>query len=366
MTTRIQLKRGQTSEWAGGMLQEGEPGLDLTTGTLKIGGTNGTSWNSSFVVGSGGSFGGTLGGSTGPTGSVISHTGPTGPAGSAINYTGPTGPAGNGTAYTGPTGSGLTGPTGPAGPAGNGTAYTGPTGLMGPTGSGITGATGPAGPAGNGTAYTGPTGLMGPTGSGITGATGPAGNGTAYTGPTGLMGPTGSGLTGPTGPAGNGTAYTGPTGPGVPTGGVTGYVLTKRTGTDYDTIWSAPSGGGGSYGLLKVPAAAGSFNFLNAIYSGSSAFTYTSSSQTSDGSTFYLNIANPVLPFIFVNAYIFVGTGYFNVQRMFGSYAGTALISVVPNAALTRLTFNYLTKTNLPYTTNDTSGYALYLYVMVL
>ena len=37
----------------------------------------------------------------------------------------------------------------------------------------------------------------------------------------------------------------GPAGPGVPAGGTAGQVLTKDTGTDYDTSWTDPASGGG-------------------------------------------------------------------------------------------------------------------------
>ena len=41
--------------------------------------------------------------------------------------------------------------------------------------------------------------------------------------------------------AGGGSAGPpGPAGPGVPAGGTTNQVLTKKTGTDYDTQWSDP------------------------------------------------------------------------------------------------------------------------------
>lgn len=87
-------------------------------------------------------------------------------------------------------------------------------------------------------------GLPGPQGeTGATGATGP-------TGPTGATGATGA--TGPTGPTGatGATGATGPAGPGVPVGGTTGQVLTKDTGTDYDTSWQDASGGPG--GTIEV------------------------------------------------------------------------------------------------------------------
>ena len=102
-----------------------------------------------------------------------------------------------------------------------------------PGASGQTGVTGPRGPTGP-SGQTGQTGLRGPTGS--TGFTG-------ETGPTGTRGPTGSpGVTGETGPSWS----QGPTGPGVPAGGTAGYVLTKATSNDFDTVWSPSSGGGGN------------------------------------------------------------------------------------------------------------------------
>ena len=108
-------------------------------------------------------------------------------------------------------------------------------GERGPQGPiGATGATGPAGPAGADGApgATGPVGPQGPEGpKGATGATGPAG-------PQGPEGP--QGLVGETGPKGD----TGQAGPGVPAGGVAGQVLTKKSGTDYDTEWKDQAGGG--------------------------------------------------------------------------------------------------------------------------
>jgi hypothetical protein len=63
-------------------------------------------------------------------------------------------------------------------------------------------------------------------------------------GPTGPQGPTGA--TGATGPAGtNGT--NGTNGQGVPTGGSTGQVLAKIDGTNYNTQWVTPGGGGSGF-----------------------------------------------------------------------------------------------------------------------
>ena len=116
-------------------------------------------------------------------------------------------------------------------------------GERGPQGpAGATGATGPAGPAGadgapGATGATGPQGPEGPKGD--TGATGPAGP----AGPQGPIGETGpQGPEGPAGPKGD----PGDPGPGVPAGGTAGQVLTKKSGTDYDTEWKDPTGGGSS------------------------------------------------------------------------------------------------------------------------
>lgn len=96
---------------------------------------------------------------------------------------------------------------------------------------GDTGATGPQGPQGE-RGLTGPTGPQGP--QGVQGEQGPKGD-TGATGETGPAGPTGP--TGATGPAGA-------DGVGVPAGGTTGQVLSKASGTDYDTEWATPEAGG--------------------------------------------------------------------------------------------------------------------------
>jgi hypothetical protein len=281
--TQIQLRRGTSSQWNSSTvpLAEGELGYATDTGELRIGKSGGSLWTVSNVAG--GAGGGSSGTGTtltfaGPTGSVafspdgrsltgssmfrfISNTGLTGGTDGILYVAGDmqviggidpkfiqltpqaTNPfpgqpgtlwysttlglqldggsisSGSSTgAFTGPTGAGAF--TGPTGPTGGGTGFTGPTG---PTGPGAF--TGPTGPTGGGTGFTGPTG--------------PTGGGTGFTGPTGPTGPTG--FTGPTG-------LTGPTGfSGVPTGGNTGFVLTKKSESNYDTVWSAPSVGKSGY-----------------------------------------------------------------------------------------------------------------------
>jgi len=110
------------------------------------------------------------------------------------------------------------------------TGEAGPEGPAGPQGEkGETGATGPEGPQGE----TGPQGPEGP--AGPQGETGPQGE----KGDTGATGETGA---------------TGPAGPGVAAGGTAGQVLTKKSGTDYDTEWKDASGGS-SIKTLKVDSA---------------------------------------------------------------------------------------------------------------
>lgn len=172
-----------------------------------------------------------------------------------VNIMGPTGPEGP----QGPVGpQGADGDPGPEGPAG-------PQGVQGPAGAdgapGERGETGPQGPQGiqGPPGEKGDTGPQGPQGKqGIQGIQGPPGD----TGPEGPQGPKGDpgpqgppgedgapgaqGEQGPPGPAGQDGAQgpQGPAGPGVAAGGTAGQVLTKVDGTDYNTQWADPQGGG--------------------------------------------------------------------------------------------------------------------------
>ena len=141
------------------------------------------------------------------------------------NLKGERGPAGPAGADGAPGATGATGPQGPEGPKGD-TGATGPAGPQGPIGE--TGPQGPEGPAGE----KGDTGERGPIGP--EGPIGPKGD-AGEQGPQGIQGPIGE-----TGPKGD----PGPAGAGVPAGGAAGQVLTKKSGTDYDTEWKDPSGGG--------------------------------------------------------------------------------------------------------------------------
>jgi hypothetical protein len=244
-------------------------------------------------------------------------------------------------------GGGATGPTGPAGGPRGATGFTGvtgPKGVTGPTGQGITGNTGPIGP-------TGVTGYLGPTGPGLTGSTGP---------------------TGPTGPKGD-------TGVGVPYGGTSGQVLTKNSATPYDTIWATPSAGGGSSSFIAtLKFGVGIYGFdtteRNVSISGLTTLG-TFSFGSSDNQTFMINLADKynitksggVLPIIVYTAYYYDSPNntYINQQRQMGAptTASNCAVISVKNGVLT---LDNMNQTTFPYTANDNSGYALYLYLQVL
>jgi len=262
--------------------------------------------------------------------------------------TGPPGPAG----YTGPAGSSTnTGATGTPGTSGSAT-NTGATGTAGTTGpAGLagsatnTGATGTPGSATN-TGSTGNQGNPGATGS--TGIQGSATN-TGATGQAGTIGVTGA--TGLNGVATN-TGATGAPGPQGATG-------------------PAATSGGGSFGVIKVPSSSANFNFSTGVSTLPSDFgTYNPGSAT-DSVTFTITLNskyNPSnLPFYTLTAYVFSNTaGYINCQRQLGAQSGVAAASITMNAAVTTITFNYMNKTNFPYTVNDSSGFALYICFNIL
>lgn len=149
--------------------------------------------------------------------------------------------------------------TGPQGPQG----LKGEAGNDGDDGVGFPGPPGPPGPVGPQGAAGTPGGPVGPPG-----AMGPAGD----DGEDGLRGPPGiQGVQGIPGAIGS-PGGTGATGAGVPVGGSAAQVLSKIDGTDYNTHWVTPSGGGGGSGnplenTFTAPPAPGSWGHsdLNSI-----------------------------------------------------------------------------------------------------
>ena len=222
-------------------------------------------------------------------------------------------------------------------------AYPGPQGPEGPTG-----AAGPTGIAGiNGTpGYTGATGTAGINGSSTnTGATGSPGiNGTI-----GLNGPTGH--TGAQGAPGGSTGDKGPTGDPGPSGS---------------------AGMSSKYGVIKVPSSTANFNFTLANSTLPSSFGTFNPGSATDSNTFSItlnsnNYSVSNLPFYNLTAYVFSSTaGYINCQRQLGAQSGVAAASITMNSSVTTITFNYINKTNFPYTSNDSNGYALYICLNIL
>ena len=209
-------------------------------------------------------------------------------------------------------------------------------GERGPQGpAGATGATGPAGPAGadgapGATGATGPQGPEGPKGD--TGATGPAG-------PAGPLGPQGpEGPQGPQGPIGE----TGPKGDpgapgkGVPAGGTAGQVLTKKSGTDYDTEWKDPTGGssgymtfGGKPGMTYEP------RLEENLYNTSQDFSRNINESSSV--TYFLNDGTPVNDTINVNGVLNIPAGTLMEKTLSYFIGGFTAVSTDTQTADKRL-----------------------------
>jgi hypothetical protein len=201
---------------------------------------------------------------------------------------------------------------------------------------------------------------MGPTGpiaAGVTGATGPSSN-----------------VTGPTGPAGaNGTA--GAAGQGVPTGGATGYVLTKNSGTNYDTIWAAPSGGGINYSIIKLKSNAGAIDLIAASWLNSgagSASTWASNvssvsaTATTLSITFNSGYVPPLFPLVQGVLYAWNGTVYKMYPVPTGLNTGSYMTAITYASGSAVLSIASFSGTNFSGSTNDANGYGFYLYLAVL
>jgi len=204
-------------------------------------------------------------------------------------------------------------------------------------------------------AYPGPQGIEGPTGA--AGPTGPAGingtiglNGSATnTGSTGTQGS--NGIQGATGSTGS---------QGIP-GGLTGY-----RGPTGDPGPSGSGSGGGSHGVIKIPSSTANFNFTLGNSTLPSSFGTFNPGSATDTNTFSITLNNAYsptnLPFYTLTAYVYsITAGYINCQRQLGAQSGVAAASITMNASVTTITFNYINKTNFPYTSNDSAGYALYI-----
>lgn len=202
----------------------------------------------------------------------------------------------------------------------------------------------------------------------------------AYPGPQGPEGPTGA--AGPTGPAGingtiglNGSATnTGATGIQGSNGpiGTTGPQGTPGYATNTGATGPAGSGGSGTtYGVIKVPSSTANFNFTLANSTLPSSFGTFNTGSATDTNIFTITLNGAYspsnLPFYTLTAYVYSTTaGYINCQRQLGAQSGVAAASITMNASVTTITFNYINKTNFPYTSNDSNGYALYICFNIL
>lgn len=219
-------------------------------------------------------------------------------------------------------------------------------------------------------AYPGPQGVEGPTGA--AGSTGSPGiNGTiGVNGATGATGSSGYATnTGATGTQGsNGTqGTTGPTGQQGAPGGLTGY-----RGPTGDPGPPGSSGSSGKFGVIKVPSSTANFNFTLATSTLPASFGIFNPGSATDAITFTItlnssNYSPANLPFYTLTAYVFSTTaGYINCQRQLGAQSGVAAASITMNPSVTTITFNYINKTNFPYTSNDSNGYSLYICFNIL
>jgi hypothetical protein len=209
-------------------------------------------------------------------------------------------------------------------------------------------------------AYPGPQGPEGPTGAAGT----PGINGTiGVNGATGATGSPGYATnTGATGTQGS-NGQIGPAGPQ----GIPGYATnTGATGP------AGSSGSSGKFGVIKVPSSTANFNFTLANSTLPVTFGTFNPGSATDAITFTVtlnssNYSPANLPFYTLTAYVFSTTaGYVNCQRQLGAQSGVAAASITMNASVTTITFNYINKTNFPYTSNDSNGYALYICFNIL
>jgi hypothetical protein len=209
-------------------------------------------------------------------------------------------------------------------------------------------------------AYPGPQGPEGPTGAAGT----PGINGTiGVNGATGATGSPGYATnTGATGTQGS-NGQIGPPGPQ----GIPGYATnTGATGP------AGSSGSSGKFGVIKVPSSTANFNFTLANSTLPASFGTFNPGSATDAITFTItlnssNYSPANLPFYTLTAYVFSTTaGYVNCQRQLGAQSGVAAASITMNASVTTITFNYINKTNFPYTSNDSNGYALYICFNIL
>jgi len=104
---------------------------------------------------------------------------------------------------------------------------------------------------------------------------------------------------------------------------------------------------------------------------GPSSFGTYNGGVSTDATQFSIRL-NPVYNYTNIPVYMMTGyvystsAGYINCQRQLGTHTGTAAAQITLDSSVTYITFNYMNKTNFPYTSNDGAGYALYIYLQIL
>jgi hypothetical protein len=136
--------------------------------------------------------------------------------------------------------------------------------------------------------------------------------------------------------------------------------------------------GGTPLFIIKVPGGAtNGFNFPSASVSSTvSDFGVYNGLTNPDGTTFQIALNSKYsilnMPAFIATAYVYApsvvgsGGGYINCQRQMGVQTGTAACQITVSPGITFIIFNYLTKVNFPYTSNDSAGFALYIYLQIL
>jgi hypothetical protein len=221
------------------------------------------------------------------------------------------------------------------------------------------------------------TNISGSGGYGSTGAQGSQGS-MGATGPFGgPKGDTGAqGAIGEIGPSGGPTGAQGAIGPTGPLGGPAG----PQGAQGLQGVMGPPGSitGGTPLFVIKVPGGATTgFNFPAAVISSTSTSFGTYNGLTNpDGTTFQIALDSKYsilnMPAFIATAYVYSpspfgnGGGYIDCQRQMGIHSGTAACQITISPGITFLTFNYLTKVNFPYTSNDSAGFALYIYLQIL
>ena len=200
-----------------------------------------------------------------------------------------------------------------------------------------------------------------------------------FTIPRGDVGATGpTGATGPQGPKGD----TGATGAGVATGGTTGQVLTKVSGTNYDTNWTTPTTGtvtsvaataGTGISVTGSPiTSSGTLNITNTapdqtvvLTAGTGIstsgtypnFTITNTSPSSGGTVTDVTGTSPVVSSGGTTPAISLAAGYGDTKNPYASKTANYILAA-PNGSAGVPTFRAIVAADIPTLNQNTTGIA--------